>query len=132
MANTPKWEKKKCSHCGTVFSVYKRRKAKFCSYKCSTFKPVWNKGTGLSVSRGYVRINSGWKAEHRVKMEEAMGRALKKGEVVHHWDENKQNNDISNLALLRHQAAHLRLHVFARRHRIPVSALQFEQPWLIT
>jgi len=68
--------------------------------------------------------------EHRVVMEEKMMRLLKPKELVHHWDENRRNNHPDNLALMRQNAAHLRLHAFARRHGIPMKDLKFDQPWL--
>jgi hypothetical protein len=37
--------------------------------------------------------------EHIIVMEEYLGRPMKKGEVVHHIDGDKTNNDISNLDL---------------------------------
>jgi len=37
---------------------------------------------------------------HRVKAENAIGRLLAPGEIVHHKDENKQNDDPSNLEVL--------------------------------
>ena len=37
--------------------------------------------------------------EHRLKMEEKLGRLLKSNELVHHKDENKLNNDDENLEL---------------------------------
>lgn len=43
-------------------------------------------------ARGYIR-------EHRWVMEEHLGRYLESHEHVHHKDENKQNNDISNLEI---------------------------------
>ena len=46
---------------------------------------------------------------HVVRMEEAIGRSIKRGECVHHIDGNKLNNDISNLQLMSH-AEHARLH----------------------
>lgn len=67
---------------------------------------------------------------HRIVMEEKIMRLLKPTEIVHHWDENKRNNDPDNLALLRSTTAHMRLHGFARRHGLPVAALKFDQPWL--
>ncbi len=47
----------------------------------------------LSHPNGYI-------AEHRLVMEEKLGRELKLGEVVHHIDGDKQNNDPDNLALM--------------------------------
>lgn len=40
-----------------------------------------------------------WKYEHRVIMEQSLGRKLARGEVVHHKDGNTLNNDPSNLKL---------------------------------
>lgn len=37
---------------------------------------------------------------HRVLMENKLGRILKDGEVVHHKDEDKHNNDIANLEVM--------------------------------
>lgn len=45
--------------------------------------------------------------EHRLKMEEKLGRPLLSSEVVHHVDGNKQNNHIDNLELFQNNAAHL-------------------------
>lgn len=40
------------------------------------------------------------KYEHRIVVEESIGRKLEKGEVVHHRDENKLNNNIDNLKVM--------------------------------
>lgn len=47
--------------------------------------------------------------EHRVVAEQMLGRPLQRGEIVHHIDGNKHNNDPSNLRVMS-QADHLRLH----------------------
>lgn len=52
--------------------------------------------------------------EHDLVMEEHIGRYLNPGEVVHHIDGNKSNNDISNLMLLTNEE-HVRLHGKLRR-----------------
>lgn len=47
--------------------------------------------------------------EHRVIMENKLGRRLKPDETVHHKDHNRYNNDPSNLAILsiaEHKALH--------------------------
>lgn len=67
---------------------------------------------------------------HRRVVEDSIGRELKRREVIHHWNEDQRDNAPSNLALLRHQGAHNRLHAFAARNGIKVIALKFEQPWL--
>lgn len=48
-------------------------------------------------SRGYVK-------EHRLVMENHLGRYLNPNELVHHEDENKQNNKIENLRLITRSA----------------------------
>ncbi len=52
----------------------------------------------------------GYVLEHRVIMENFLGRLLERHEVVHHKDENKKNNSISNLEVM-HSSDHSRLHV---------------------
>lgn len=47
---------------------------------------------------------------HRVVMENYLGRELKPEEVVHHIDEDKSNNDISNLKLFETTGKHLSFH----------------------
>lgn len=49
--------------------------------------------------------------EHRVVAEQMLGRSLRPGEIVHHIDGNKHNNDPSNLQVMT-QSAHIREHFF--------------------
>ena len=58
---------------------------------------------------GYVR-------EHRLIMEEHLGRYLTKSEVVHHKDEDTLNNNLSNLELLS-GAEHRRFHLKDSVHK---------------
>lgn len=57
----------------------------------------------------YTRGPNAGRSFHVVLMEERIGRRLLPDEVVHHIDGDRQNNDISNLALMT-TTAHNRLH----------------------
>jgi hypothetical protein len=54
-------------------------------------------------SRGYV-------PEHRLVMAEALGRPLARTEIVHHRDEERQNNQLANLIIFQSRSAHRILH----------------------
>ena len=83
--------------------------------------PTWRGGKRITDD-GYVRTyapehpfgarSRGYVLEHVRVMELHMGRRLRPGEVVHHRDENKQNNAIENLELLDHRE-HVREHRLA-------------------
>ena len=64
-----------------------------------------NTGSGKSYAKLYGRH------EHRIVAEKMLGRKLKKGEVVHHIDGNKRNNDKNNLMVLPSQSEHAKLHI---------------------
>lgn len=63
------------------------------------------RGTG---TKWYVKENQ--RHQHLVIAEQMLGRALLPGEVVHHEDRNKKNNDPSNLIVFVSQAEHARHH----------------------
>jgi len=65
-------------------------------------------GSRRVTKHGYVQVKvdpSGrWAYEHRWNWELANGRPLTRGEVVHHIDGNRQNNDPANLQVMTHRA----------------------------
>ena len=65
----------------------------------------------ISKSKGYVFL--GHKREHQVLMEKELGRKLLLGEVVHHKDQNKLNNNLDNLMVMT-RADHTKLHTKLR------------------
>jgi HNH endonuclease len=69
-------------------------------YKLGLYWYVWAKGHPNATKVGYV-------AEHRLRMVEALGRPLRKGEVVHHIDGDPENNAIGNLQLFDANGRHL-------------------------
>ena len=70
-------------------------------------------GEGTVTSAGYIAVmqNGRKKQQHVLVMEAAIGRLVRPGEVVHHRDRNRQNNELSNLVLCESQAAHKELHL---------------------
>jgi NAD-dependent dihydropyrimidine dehydrogenase PreA subunit len=65
------------------------------------------------VQKGYVKIQQGPRKhvfEHRVIMEQHLGRELTSQEVIHHRDGNKQNNAIENLEIISSGALHRKMH----------------------
>ncbi|MDF0681539.1 MAG: HNH endonuclease signature motif containing protein [Candidatus Nitrosocosmicus sp.] len=85
----------------------------------------WNNGTTINDS-GYVMTlrpdhpnvqRNRYVREHRNVMEKHVGRYLKKSEVVHHKNGNKQDNRIENLQVL-NNAYHVSLHMKGKRYRL--------------
>ena len=77
----------------------------------------WAGGVNIK-SNGYVEIYSPnhpnankrkYVYQHQLVAEKKIGRYLKKGEVVHHIDSNKSNNDPENLVVLSNNN-HIKLH----------------------
>ena len=75
---------------------------------------------GITKTRdGYIKVrdplnvmadNRGYVWEHRLVMAKHIGRPLLRTEVVHHIDDNKGNNHISNLMLFSSQSEHIAYH----------------------
>lgn len=72
--------------------------------------PAWKGGRRVRKD-GYVVVwtPEGERLEHRVVMEQHLGRSLRPGEIVHHRDQDKANNRPSNLEVMT-QSEHARLH----------------------
>lgn len=121
-----------CVECGKEKSIptsqFKRSKNHFCSKKCnmqymnrmlnpSRMTPTvraklreskLGTGSGVSYEKTYG------KHTHRIIAEKMLGRPLQPGEIVHHIDGNKRNNDPSNLMVMT-QSEHARLHFTKKR-----------------
>lgn len=95
-----------CAMCDTAF--YRRygeqdARQHFCSPACYA---DWR----ALHSSPDTYLKTGQRHTHRVVAEQVLGRALLPDEVVHHKDENKHNNDPSNLAIFPNQTYHARCH----------------------
>ncbi len=70
------------------------------------------------INQGYIQIKIGlkWIFEHRLVVENFIGRELTKEEVIHHMDRNKQNNSINNLMLFKTQREHSSFHIYFEKY----------------
>lgn len=104
----------KCKNCGREWpepkSRIKRGLGKFCSRDC-----YFEYDVITSTEYRWIRLGNGeLMKEHRYVMEQYLGRKLHPGEVVHHIDGDKRNNDINNLMLFPNHKEHYRHHLMLK------------------
>lgn len=114
----------KCIGCGKkIFREpyrIKRCKNNFCSKICKGIymsncpaeeSPHWKNGYN-KTTQGYIQLN-GKKfkriLEHRFIMQEKIKRKLRRNEIVHHKNNNKEDNRIENLEIIT-RSNHTKLH----------------------
>jgi len=122
MSSTVREFPKVCAECGIQFLAWFNRQ-KWCSHQCSAkahsgiHHHAWN--NGRSSDHGYptIRINGKKVRENRAVAERVLGKPLPSTCVVHHWDENIENNEPSNLVICENDAYHNLLHARMRRLR---------------
>lgn len=117
-----KTEQVTCETCGKQFSRVSCHVGmrNFCSPDCykswqaenqrGENSPRWS--GGVHIHDGYIfkkQSNGRYKGEHRVAMEEELGRELTQDEVVHHINGDKTKNEKSNLVVMT-RAEHCILH----------------------
>lgn len=104
-------------------SGYRYRDFSKNSERFTKMNPEWNKFKMDFSTKSKLQIAMRGKGEnktypkmfgrhvHRVVMERKIGRKLKRGEVVHHIDGDKNNNSPENLMLFKNQAEHALWHM---------------------
>lgn len=119
-----------CAHCGGEFAVARKfPDTRFCSRKCglaatlpadhnarvarATAKRRGDVQRGRGAGKSYPKLYG--QHAHRAVAEQKIGRALRRGEVVHHIDDDKLNYSPDNLEVLPSQSEHMRRHYGDRR-----------------
>ena len=111
-----------CVLCGKIRILtpkqYGKRKGLFCSVACRILfqsgpdHPMWKGGQYIKSKAGYVMqyVKPKFhKRQHRIVMEDAIGRELSEDELVHHLNGKKQDNRIENLQIVS-KAQHIKIH----------------------
>ena len=101
--------KKLCRFCSEPICNPRAYRMTYCSVTCAD-----SSRRGQGVKGSYVKLNG--VHEHRVVAASMLGRPLLPGEIVHHRDGNKKNNDPSNLEVMT-QSEHAARHSTGRTHR---------------
>lgn len=118
--------KRKCTNCGEIYNRWSWQHSKsgfyYCSQKCSIEHQKgknhhsWRGGKSFNNGYKVIKGKHGYELEHRLIMENHLGRKLQKKEVVHHKDGNVLNNNIDNLELMS-KVEHDRYHTILRHKK---------------
>lgn len=113
-----------------MYGVYKQSVLNSLKRSGISRRKVWQRANrekngqwkgGVRIIKGYIHIllphhhlarKDGYVPEHRLVMEEYMGRALLKEEVVNHKDGNRLNNNTNNLEVFSDNGKHMKMHAY--------------------
>lgn len=114
----------KCLNCGSEIKKPNChiKEHNFCSKKCmneyvvkaglraAANHPNWNGGNHYQDGYLFKRVAKGsYRGEHRIIVEDVLGRELTNEEIIHHADGNKLNNSPDNLKVVT-RAEHIEIH----------------------
>ena len=98
----------KCAACGESFERPHGKTRTYCSRSCAMMGraragqiPSHKEGATIRHSSGYIqqKRDGKWVMQHRLVMEEVIGRPLTRNDHVHHKNGNRQDNRPENLEL---------------------------------
>ena len=105
---------RECCVCGKTFTPPKaNRPGLSCSAKCrntaNSRSSAKKRGDSQRGRGNKTYVKQDGRHQHRVVAETILGRPLEAGEIVHHKDENKKNNNPNNLEIIT-QGEHMQRH----------------------
>ena len=115
-------------------AVKRRYRKKGTQHLIGQGNPNWRGGRRITPA-GYIEIycpnhphvdKRGVVPEHHLTWEAYWNQFVPKNYIIHHCDGNKQNNEISNLALIK-RSHHSSLHLRKRNHRGQFSKYDFHR-----
>ena len=100
-----------CQNCGNYIRNQPSRPRKYCNHSCAMKGNKYAYKNSSWIDEGYRNI---WKngknvKEHRMIMEQHLGREITKDEVVHHKNRIKTDNRIENLMVMTN-SEHVKYH----------------------
>lgn len=99
-----------CTACGAPVLVKPSKESRNANHFCSrTCYDAFQKTGSLKNGYKVITVDGCQVLEHRYIMEASLGRKLSSDEHVHHVDENRLNNSISNLMVVTKEE-HLTIH----------------------